>query len=191
MMRNRCRSNPCNPPRLLATVLLAAVFLTLAGCNVHKQGEGKNEKVDINTPVGSLHINKQPDPKEIGLPLYPGAQPASDKNDEGANVNIDSSMFGIHVVAMKYTTSDASSSVLDFYRKELKTYGDVRECQGEFSVRTTKEGAQAARCVPSHTKIELAAGTEDRQRFVSVKPLATGCSFELVYVQTRGEREPL
>ncbi len=191
MMRNHSLSNPCTSPRLIAVLLFAAVLLRLAGCNVHKQGEGKNEKVDINTPIGSLHINKQPDPKEIGLPLYPGATPASEKSDEGANVNIDSSMFGVHVVAMKYASNDDPAKVLDFYRKQLKTYGEVEECDGDFAVTAQKNGAQSARCTHNHGKTELAAGTDDRRRFVSVKPQAKGCSFELVYVQTRGEREPL
>ncbi len=169
----------------------AAAVLVLGGCNVRKQGEGKNEKVDINTPIGSLHVNKQPDPKEIGLPVYPGAKLASDHNDEGANVNIESSMFGVRVVAMKYTTDNSPDKVLDFYRKELKSYGEVSECQGEFAVKGSKEGSQSAHCIPSHDKTELSAGSPQSRRYVSVKPQVKGCSFELVYVQTRGEREPL
>jgi hypothetical protein len=192
MTRNHCVHFPRNSLHLIVAGLFAALsLLTFLGCNIRKQGEGKAEKVDINTPIGSLHVSKQPDPKDVGLPIYPGAERVMDKNDEGANVSIESSMFGLRVVALKYKTGDGSDKVLDFYRKELKTFGDVGECQGDFAVTATKAGAQSSRCVPSKDKTELAAGTPERRHYVSVKPLAKGCQFELVYVQTRGERESL
>jgi hypothetical protein len=167
------------------------LLLTIAGCNVHKQGEGKNEKVDINTPVGSFHVSKRPDPKDVGVPIYPGAQQITTSNDGSASVNLDSSMFGLHVVALKYKTKDGPTKVLEFYRKELKGFGDVSECNGDFAVTASKSGAQSSRCVPKGDKTELQAGTSERRHFVSVKATETGCEFELVYIQTRGEREPL
>ena len=52
---------------------MAVVGALLCGCKVQKQGEGANKKVDIETPVGSLHVNTDVDPRDTGLAVYPGA----------------------------------------------------------------------------------------------------------------------
>jgi hypothetical protein len=38
----------------------------------------------------------------------------------------------------------------------------------------------------SSNEVQLAAGTEERQRVVAVKPRGSGSVFSLVYVNTRG-----
>jgi hypothetical protein len=93
-------------------VLLVFLILVLTGCNVQKKGSGKNEKVDIETPVGSLHVNTQVDPKDTGLSVYPGARqvPETEGDHDAAKVNIDSSILGVKVVAVKFDTASSSSS---------------------------------------------------------------------------------
>ena len=57
-------------------VVSFGALLALPGCNVNvkKDGEGKEKKVDIETPVGGLHVTKDADVRDIGLPVYPGAR---------------------------------------------------------------------------------------------------------------------
>ena len=63
-------------------------MLALPGCsvNVKKDSEGKEKKVDIETPMGGLHVTKDADVRDIGLPVYPGARRKehSDDNNETA-----------------------------------------------------------------------------------------------------------
>ncbi|MGA9209423.1 MAG: hypothetical protein WB347_16575 [Terriglobales bacterium] len=170
----------------VVVVLTGAVLAGLCGCKVHKQGEGTNEKVDIETPVGSLHVNTQVDPKETGLEVYPGATRAEDEEKKhAANVSLDLAVAGFKMVALKYRSDDPPDKLLDFYRKQLKAYGDVSECHGSITFSGLR-----LRCDETGLRNEtnLVAGTEDRHRIVSVKPEGKGSAFALIYVQTRGER---
>ncbi|HXZ26893.1 MAG TPA: hypothetical protein VEG08_02720, partial [Terriglobales bacterium] len=68
------------PDRSLRSVAAAAVpalsaclLAALLGCGMTVNDQDKkNPKVDIQTPMGSLKVNTQVDPKDIGLALYPG-----------------------------------------------------------------------------------------------------------------------
>src|SRR5438876_7231404 len=93
-----------------------AALLVLPGCNVkvNKDSEGQDKKVDIETPVGGLHVRKGADVRDTGLPVYPGArrkEKGEDGEESSANVNISSSLFGLRVVAVEYL-SDASPEKL-------------------------------------------------------------------------------
>ena len=173
----------------LRIVLAGALLPGLCGCRVHKEGEGASKKVDVETPVGSFHVNTQVDPKDTGLAVYPGATRAEDeKREHAANLSMDNSLFGMKVVAIKFHSDDAPDKLLDFYRKQLKAYGDVTECHGNAVI---KHGEVSCLHMGSGNQIDLVAGTEERQHAVSLKSDGRGSTFELVYVQTRGERGTL
>src|SRR4051794_11225973 len=120
---------------LISVALSAAVLL--AGCSIHESknsnGDGKDKNVSISSPFGGLKVRTdQVDPKDTGLPVYPGARlkPDTDKNHEGkANVNIDTPWFGVKVVALTYLTDDPQEKVWDYYKKEMSKYGKVLECK--------------------------------------------------------------
>src|SRR5207244_3972060 len=67
---------------LLAACLLA--LLTLVGCSVNvKNGEnGENKKVDIETPIGGIHVDNNANARDTGLPVYPGAR-LKEKEENG------------------------------------------------------------------------------------------------------------
>jgi hypothetical protein len=116
--------------------LVLAVLLSLAlmlGCRVKQEGSGGDKNVKIDTPVGGLHVTTDADVKDVGLAVYPGAQPKPKKGNDGnnANVNISTGLFGIRVVALEYQTGDSPAKVAEFYKKELSKYGDVLECPGK------------------------------------------------------------
>src|SRR5215471_17463040 len=125
----------------VSLALVSVMALSLAGCTVREShGEGGDKKVDINTPVGEIHVNtNDADPKAVGMSVYPGAKVRDDHDDNSATVNM--SMFGLKVVALKYQTSDAPDKVLDYYRKELKSsFGNVIECKGNAAHIVGKPG---------------------------------------------------
>jgi hypothetical protein len=175
---------------LSSVVLLAVLLAALCGCNIQKKNEaGGNKKVDIETPIGSLHVNTQVDPKDTGLAVYPGATRAEeDDSKHAANLSIDSSLFGAKVVAIKYRSDDPPEKLLDFYRKQLKVYGEVTECHGSV---TFVHGNMLCENKGARDETNLVTGTEERRHIVSVKPEGGGSRFALVYVQTRGEKGTL
>lgn len=181
-----------------AAAVAAVLLLGLAACsmNVDKQGEGHKKNVDIQTPFGGLKVRTDVDPKDIGLPLYAGARRAPDDPPDsgGANITLGVPGFGLKVIAAKFESDDSSDKVLDFYRKELKTYGSVTECKGNIDLKGDDLSSQEITCkegigAEMRNKVELAVGKGSSHRIVSVEPLAKGCKFSLVYLQIHGGKE--
>lgn len=193
--------------RAAALAATSALIVLLGACSIHTSGEHGREakKVDISTPFGSLHVNAHDvDPKATGIAVYPGATMVEKENgNDSANVSIDSSMFGLKVVALKYRTNDPPDKVLSYYRDQLKSYGSVLECKGHYNSGSTERvggDSHELTCGDKHEGIninidsdgtELKVGTTDRQHIVSVKPRAGGTEFALVYVQTRGKGDSM
>ena len=189
--------------RFLTAVACVALLALAAGCiSVSKDEKGNEKKVDISSPLGALHVRTQADPKDTGIPVYPGAQvkPDDGDNKHSANVDINSPFFGVKVVAVSFVSNDPPEKVLGFYRDKLKTYGTVLECNGWHGHDSTKPGeSKPLSCDGGDTihvgsanfdsggGTELKAGTTDREHAVEVKPHGDGGSeFALVFVQTRG-----
>jgi len=172
--------------------------LLLAGCsvNVKKQQNGEDKQVDINTPVGGIHVSKDASVADVGIAVYPGArlkQGDSDGNDKSANVNISSFGFGLKVVALEYESDDAPAKLIAYYKDELKKYGKVLECHTSHvdanpDFNPSDKGSHELTCEGSSgNNVELKVGTKANQHIVDVKPEGKGASFSLVYVRTHGK----
>ena len=87
----------------LCLTLVTACLFALPACDVHeeKSANGSDKNVDIQTPVGDLHVGNDVDVRDAGLSVYPGAQlkPKKDDDDSSANLSISTSAFGLKVVA--------------------------------------------------------------------------------------------
>ena len=123
---------------VFALVLAFSVLLALPACsvNVKKNGEGQEKNVDIETPMGALHVSKDVDVRDLGLPVYPGArrkENGDDDHDNNAHVNISSGLFGLKVVAIEYLSDDPPEKIIAYYKDQLKKYGSVLECHGNES----------------------------------------------------------
>jgi hypothetical protein len=185
-------------------------LLTLPGCslNVKKDSEGREKKVDIETPVGALHVTRDVDVRDVGLPVYPGArrkEKEKDKDDGGnetsAHVNISSSLFGLKVVAIEYLSDDPPEKVIAYYKDQLKKYGSVLECH------TNRSHAGANLNTDDHSDdsklkceddqngktVELKVGTRENQHIASIQPgdAGKGSDFGLVYIQMRGGKDTI
>jgi hypothetical protein len=178
-------------PALRTPLTLALGFsapLLLAGCGVDVHDAGQGKSVDIKSPLGAVSVRTDVQNPDTGLPVYPGATPLRDKDDpESANVNVSSKWFDVRVVAAKYESRDGQDKILEFYRREMKTFGAVTECRGDVDFRG---GPRARRPVckerPFSRDVQLLTGGEEQQRVVAVKPRGAGTEFSLVYVNTRG-----
>ena len=182
----------------IALVSFAAIVTVLisSACsvNVHKEANGQDKQVDIKTLLGGVHVSKQADAADVGLPVYPGAhlkQEDSDGSDKSANVNVSGFGYGLKVVALEYESDDAPGKVLSFYREQLKKFGSVLEChtsRGNWNVNMGKHGSNELTCDGSGgNETELKVGKQDDQHIVAVEPEGKGTSFSIVYVRTHGK----
>ena len=188
-----------NKTKLLIAVAFTAWLRFLAcSVNVKDHKDGGDDKVDIETPIGGIHINEEANVRDTGLTVYPGARQKEKEKDgdsKSANVNISSSFFGVKVVALEYESDDPPEKVLAFYQDQLKKFGHVVQCHtskhgGDFTVHAgDKDSSREVRCEGSDSGnvVELKVGTEGNQHMVSVEPEGKGSDFTLVYVMTRGK----
>jgi len=181
--------------KLLAAILAVSALAFLAGCTVHEgRTDGGEKKVDISTPFGNLNVNTDVDPKDTGLPVYPGARrlTGDEKDKDAANVNLSVGGIGLKVVAIRFRSDDPPDKVLAFYRPKMKEFGGkFLECRQEgFVTYNHSDDSKELTCdTGSHngTNMELKAGTPDRQHIVAVKPIGSGSEFALVYVMKHGK----
>src|ERR1017187_4255295 len=175
---------------------LATLLLPACSVNVKKEENGKDKQVDIDTPVGGIHVSKGANVADVGLAVYPGArlkQEDSNGSDKSANVNISSFGFGLKVVALEYQSDDSPAKLVAYYRDELKKYGKVLECHTSHldvnpDIKGSDHGSHELTCEgASGSNIELKVGTKENQHIVAVEPDGKGSSFSLVYVRTHGK----
>ena len=181
----------------IAAILAALAVLPACSVNVKDPGDDGNSKVDINTPVGAIHVNENADARDAGLPVYPGARmkpKSKDGDSKSANVNLSAFGYGLKVVALEYESDDAPGKIIAFYHDQLKKYGNVVECPtlGHFHLNmkySDKSGDSHSLTCDSvgGTNIELKAGTDENQHIVAVESEGKGSSFSLVYVRTHGK----
>jgi hypothetical protein len=130
----------------LGVALTASLGLT--GCfsvKVDKDSNGKEKTVQVETPFGGVHVNTdQLSASDLGLPVYPGAEPVTDDDKhKSADVHLGFGEWQLRVKAVSYGTPDSREKVAAFYKKALGRYGDVITCNGNSPVGTptvTHEG---------------------------------------------------
>jgi hypothetical protein len=191
--------------RLAGPAIAGLGATLLAGCTVdtHKNGDSKNIKFE--TPFGGMQVKtNQPDvAQEIGLPAYPGAQPAKKEsgNDDNDSASVDMSFGDFHLRVKKasFRTEDAPAKVEAFYRDGLKRFGDVIACRDGPPVGMPARTPEGLTCDSDHSsdgsseehsgskKLELKAGSKGRQHLVVIDPEGNGTKFGLVELDLPGK----
>ncbi|HYM74414.1 MAG TPA: hypothetical protein VE377_00425 [Candidatus Dormibacteraeota bacterium] len=177
------------------TLALCATVLVITPAAA--QDANKDKNLDVRSPVGDLHVGKDADAQKAGLPLYPGARPKHDANNDPVNFGLFTESFGLKLVVAKYETDDSAEKVLAFYRERMKKYGKVLDCRGTnddsgfHSDDDDKEGAKPLKCDGDNTGPvrELKVGTEDNAHIVAIENpgSAKGTTFAIVYVRRHGK----
>lgn len=197
----------------LRLMVATALILPLAGCFIEtrKDANGKESKVDIQTPLGGMSVktDNAAVSAKLGLPVYPGAVPEHKKDDDegSADVNMNFGPFHLRVLAQGFTSSDSPDKVRAFYKKALAQYGDVIECHGKQAVNgSPSRTAQGLTCdndnhVSVQTKvdtdkvkitgneIELKAGSKSRQHIVGYEAKDGGTRFGLVALELPSDKD--
>lgn len=183
---------------ILAVAIVAVMLWPACSVNVHKQKDGGDDKqVDIQTPIGGIHVSDDANAQDAGLPVYPGAhlKPKDASGDnQSANVNLSGFGFGLKVVALEYESNDSPEKVVAFYNGQLKKYGSVLVCHTSSvnysaDMKGSDSGPTALTCESSSgPNVELKVGTKENQHIVAVEPEGKGSSFSLVYIRTHGKQ---
>jgi len=185
--------------RYLASSLALAATLVLP---VAAQDSDKHDdNFDVRSSVGDLHVGKDADAQRAGFPLYPGARPKHEKDNDPLNFGILTESFGFKLVIAKYESNDAPDKILAFYRDKLKKYGKVLECHtrehgGDAHAEASEdENSKELKCEGDNSGpvTELKVGTQDNQHVVAVEPGDghSGCTFALVYLHARGKQSDI
>ena len=187
---------------LVACLALAA---GVAGCRIHvdKGANGEDKQVRIDTPFGGIHVNTdQTTAADLGLPVYPGAQIAKDKEDDkSADIHMGFGEWELRVKVVNYSTPDSQDKVVAFYKSALGRFGNVISCQGESAVGTPTTTTEGLTCNDSGQNVqvndhgtsygyhsgksgfELKAGSKRHQHIVGFESSAPGQTrFALVAV---------
>lgn len=133
-------------------------------------------------------FSKQATPKEVGLPLYPGAKPHKDEKDESPSVQMGiwGSTFGFKLAVMKMESNDAPGKIAEFYKKALAKYGTVLNCSDSSQKSSTKEKSGSSNQLdcgddkPEKGGLLFKAGTKEKQHVVAIQPNGQGSLFQLV-----------
>jgi len=176
-------------------LLAATVLLLTAGCRVQvdKSKNGTEKNVKINTPFGGLHVRSgQTTAADVGLPVYPGATIAPDRDgDKSADVHMGFGSFQLAVKVVNYETPDPQDKVMAFYKKALGRFGDVIQCKDSQPVGTpavTSEGLSCSSDNHAHVQVSghmsLKAGSKYHQHVVAFEDNdGTKTRFALIELQ--------
>jgi hypothetical protein len=187
-----------------ALALSAALTLPVLAQDSNSQ----DKPFDVRSSLGDMHVGKDADAAKQGLPLYPGARPKQEKDNDPLNFGILTESFGMKLMVAKYESDAAPAKIVDFYRDKLKKYGKVLECHSQKhggavnwhdddkdsdtnKSDNDKKDTKELKCDEDSGPVtELKVGTDDNQHVVAVEPgdAGKGSTFALVYLRTQGKR---
>lgn len=184
---------------ILALALALVASLPMVAQDSDSQDSHKNDKpFDVRSSVGDLHVGKDATAEKAGLPLYPGARPKHEDDNDPLNFGVLTEAFGFKIIVAKYESDDSPAKVVGFYREKLKKYGKVLECHsqkhgsgvevnnGDDSDK--EKSSKELKCDENSGPVtELKVGVEDNQHVVAVEPHDgdKGSTFAIVYLYTR------
>ena len=174
-------------PRMRSAALLVVVSWVGAVGVPSAQAQEKDR--------AGLIVSGSASAKEVGLPIYPGAKPHRDKDNDSpaAQIGMWGSSFGFKLALVKMESGDAPDKIAEFYRKALAKYGRVLNCPGASTESSGKDKSGSSNSLdcgddkPDPGGMLFKAGTKEKQHIVGIKPNGQGSLFQLVYLEARGD----
>ena len=95
----------------------------------HQAGSGKGSQ------GAGIYFNAEAGAKDVGLPVYPGARPYRDKDENQSSVKFGlwGSSFAFKLAVVKLESNDSPQKVAAFYKRALAKYGTVVDCSAASS----------------------------------------------------------
>ena len=139
-----------------------------------------------------IYFNAEASAKDVGLPIYPGARPHKEKENDSESVKMGlwGGSFAFKLAVVKLESNDSPQKVAAFYKRALARYGTVLDCGAPASQTGDKgenESSKKLTCEddkPDPGKMTFKAGTREKQHVVGIEPSGSGSVFQLVYVES-------
>ena len=206
MMTKRCASVWRNgvlslSARTFAVIALAGVLGLTAGSLRAQEKPQKDKDKEISVTVkgketdAGLIVSARATAKEVGLPIYPGATPHKDNENDNsaAKLGLWGNSFGFKLVTLSLESKDAPAKVAEYYQKALARYGTVLDCTNATRTpKDTDEKSEKLTCSddkPEKGGMLFKSGTKSKQHILGVQPNGAGSIFQLIYVEVRGEEK--
>ena len=150
------------------------------------------EKPEKRNQGAGIYFNAEATAKDVGLPIYPGARPHKDKEDDkpSAKFGLWASSFAFKLAVVKLESNDPPQKVAVFYKKALAKHGPVLDCSAASSQASEKDESESSKKLtcedekPKPGEMTFKAGTKERQYVVGIQPNGRGSLFQLVYVES-------
>lgn len=180
----------------LVTLLLAPVLAAGSATLLAAEPRGEGFGLELRGSVTG---------QELEMPLYPNSVQQRGDGDDSGSVSMGAwgPSLGFRLVASKYRSSDAQTSVVQFYRDALARHGTVLECSAstrsaapppaasgnDFSLRCddAQPGAKKDGAKARSGTIVLKVGVKKDFRLVAIEPRSEGgVQIDLVRLKTSG-----
>ncbi len=166
-------------------VLVGSLCLMLAVAAFPAAAQVENGK-----GVG-VYVGADANAKDVGLPIYPGARPHKDKDNDTPSTKLGlwGGSLAFKLAVIKMESNDSPDKIAAFYRKALAKYGPVLDCANSGASSSDKDKSESSKKLecgddkPDAGGMLFKSGTKEKQHIVGVQPNGTGAVFQLVYVQ--------
>jgi hypothetical protein len=203
--RSRRKRTVISRASRLAGIALAGIT-ALAANSLWGQGKAQKDtskdkefSVTVQGPEtdAGLIVSARATAKEVGLPIYPGSIAHKDLDQDNdspaAKLGLWGTSFGFKLVVLKMESKDTARKVADYYQKALAKYGTVLDCTNAARPQQAKDqNSEKLTCgddKPESGGMLFKAGSNEKQHIVAVQPKGTGVLFQLLYLETRGEKK--
>lgn len=169
----------------------AAAFAVLCGMLCMPLALRAQEKPEKESKGAGIYFNAEASAKDVGLPIYPGARPHKEKDNDSESVKMGlwGGSFAFKLAVVKLESNDSPQKVAAFYKKALAKYGTVLDC-GAASQASEKDDSESSKKLtceddkPDPGGMTFKAGTKEKQHVVGIEPNGSGSIFQLVYVES-------
>jgi hypothetical protein len=178
-------------PAAMAFAVICGM-LGVALCLAAQERPDKEAASGKGSQGAGIYFNAEAGAKDVGLPVYPGARPYRDKdeNQSSAKFGLWGSSFAFKLAVVKLESNDSPQKVATFYKKALAKYGTVLDCSTASSEAEDKNENKPSHQItcendkPSPGEMTFKAGTKEKQHIVGIQPSGAGSIFQLVYLES-------
>ena len=172
--------------------LKAAALAALCGVLCTPVTLQAQEKPEKGKQGAGIYFNAEASAKDVGLPIYPGARPHKEKDNdsESAKMGLWGGSFAFKLAVVKLESNDSPQKIAAFYKKALAKYGTVLDCGAASSQTSEKDESESSKKLtceddkPKPGEMLFKAGTKEKQHLVGIEPNGAGSVFQLVYVES-------
>ncbi len=177
--------------RALALVVTCGMLCSALSLAAQEKPE-KDSASGKGSQGAGIYFDAEASAKDVGLPIYPGARPHRDKdeNQSSGKFGLWGNSFAFKLAVVKLDSNDSPQKVATFYKKALAKYGTVLDCGASSSEAGDKNESQSSNQLSCETdkpgpgEMTFKAGTKEKQHIVGIQPSGAGSILNLVYVES-------